>query len=300
MLCSKIKLNKKLKVIIDSGNACACLTVPQTLKKLDVEVEELYCNVDSSFPNHHPDPTVDSNLNDIISKIKEGDFDLGMAFDGDADRIVVIDENGEIIRSDNLICLFLPETITSENKKIIFDVKCSEALEKMIVRYGGEPLMWKTGHSLIKDKMKIERAKFAGEMSGHIFFADDYYGYDDALYVGLRLLKILSNTNKTLSQLTSKIPKYYSTPEMRIDCKDDKEKFKITEKAVQYFTDNYDCITIDGVRIKFENGWGLVRSSNTQPVIVCRFEATTQNDLNQMKEMVLTKLSEFGGIKYDE
>ena len=300
MLCSKIKLNKKLKVIIDSGNACACLTAPQTLKKLDVEVEELYCNVDSSFPNHHPDPTVDSNLNDIISKIKEGDFDLGMAFDGDADRIVVIDENGEIIRSDNLICLFLPETITSENKKIIFDVKCSEALEKMIVRYGGEPLMWKTGHSLIKDKMKIERAKFAGEMSGHIFFADDYYGYDDALYVGLRLLKILSNTNKTLSQLTSKIPKYYSTPEMRIDCKDDKEKFKITEKAVQYFTNNYDCITIDGVRIKFENGWGLVRSSNTQPVIVCRFEATTQNDLNQMKEMVLTKLSEFGEINYDE
>ena len=300
MLCSKIKLNKKLKVIIDSGNACACLTAPQTLKKLDVEVEELYCNVDSSFPNHHPDPTVDSNLNDIISKIKEGDFDLGMAFDGDADRIVVIDENGEIIRSDNLICLFLPETITSENKKIIFDVKCSEALEKMIVRYGGEPLMWKTGHSLIKDKMKIERAKFAGEMSGHIFFADDYYGYDDALYVGLRLLKILSNTNKTLSQLTSKIPKYYSTPEMRIDCKDDKEKFKIAEMAIQYFTDNYDCITIDGVRIKFENGWGLVRSSNTQPVIVCRFEATSQNDLNQMKEMVLTKLSEFGEIKYDE
>ena len=300
MLCSKIKLNKKLKVIIDSGNACACLTAPQTLKKLDVEVEELYCNVDSSFPNHHPDPTVDSNLNDIISKIKEGDFDLGMAFDGDADRIVVIDENGEIIRSDNLICLFLPETITSENKKIIFDVKCSEALEKMIVRYGGEPLMWKTGHSLIKDKMKIERAKFAGEMSGHIFFADDYYGYDDALYVGLRLLKILSNTNKTLSQLTSKIPKYYSTPEMRIDCKDDKEKFKIAEMAIQYFTDNYDCITIDGVRIKFKNGWGLVRSSNTQPVIVCRFEATSQNDLNQMKEMVLTKLSEFGEIKYDE
>ena len=300
MLCSKIKLNKTLKVIIDSGNACGCLTAPQTLKKLGVEVEELYCNIDSTFPNHHPDPTVDSNLNDIISIIKEGDFDLGMAFDGDADRIVVIDENGEIIRSDNLICLFLPETITSINKKIIFDVKCSEALEKMIIKYGGEPLMWKTGHSLIKDKMKTEQAKFAGEMSGHIFFADDYYGYDDALYVGLRLLQILSNSNKTLSQLTSKIPKYYSTPEMRIDCKDDKEKFKITEKAVQYFTDNYNCITIDGVRIKFKNGWGLVRSSNTQPVIVCRFEATTQNDLKQMKEMVLTKLSKFGKIKYDE
>ena len=300
MLCSKIKLNKTLKVIIDSGNACGCLTVPQTLKQLGVEVEELYCDVDSTFPNHHPDPTVDSNLNDIISKIKESDFNLGMAFDGDADRIVVIDENGEIIRSDNLMCLFLPEIITSTNKKIIFDVKCSEALEKMIIKYEGEPLMWKTGHSLIKDKMKTEHAKFAGEMSGHIFFADDYYGYDDALYVGLRLLQILSNTTKTLSQLISKIPKYYSTPEMRLDCKDDKEKFMITEKAVQYFTNNYDCITIDGVRIKFENGWGLVRSSNTQPVIVCRFEATTQNNLNQMKELVLTKLREFGEIKYDE
>jgi len=300
MLCSKIKINKKLKVIIDSGNACACLTVPQTLKKLGVEVEELYCNVDSSFPNHHPDPTVDSNLKDIISKIKEKDFDLGIAFDGDADRIVVIDENGEIIRSDNLICLFLPEVITSTNKKIIFDVKCSESLEKMIIKYGGEPLMWKTGHSLIKDKMKTENAKFAGEMSGHIFFGDDYYGYDDALYVGLRLLKILSNTNDTLSQLTNEIPKYYSTPEMRIGCKNDDEKFNITKKAVQYFIENYDCITIDGVRIKFKNGWGLVRSSNTQPVIVCRFEATSQNDLIQMKDMVLTKLSEFGEIDYNE
>ena len=300
MLCSKIKINKKLKVIIDSGNACACLTVPQTLKKLGVEVEELYCNVDSSFPNHHPDPTVDSNLKDIISKIKEKDFDLGIAFDGDADRIVVIDENGEIIRSDNLICLFLPEVITSTNKKIIFDVKCSESLEKMIIKYGGEPLMWKTGHSLIKDKMKTENAKFAGEMSGHIFFGDDYYGYDDALYVGLRLLQILSNTNNTLSQLTSEIPKYYSTPEMRIGCKNDDEKFNITKKAVQYFIENYDCITIDGVRIKFKNGWGLVRSSNTQPVIVCRFEATSQNDLIQMKDMVLTKLSEFGEIDYNE
>ena len=300
MLCSKITIKKKLKVIIDSGNACACITVPQTLKKLGVEVEELYCNVDSSFPNHHPDPTVDSNLKDIISIIKEKDFDLGMAFDGDADRIVVIDENGEIIRSDNLLCLFLPEVVTSTNKKIIFDVKCSEALERMIVKNGGEPLMWKTGHSLIKDKMKTENAKFAGEMSGHIFFADDYYGYDDALYVGLRLLQILSNTNNTLSQLTSEIPKYYSTPEMRIDCKNDDEKFNITKKAIQYFTENYDCITIDGVRIKFKNGWGLVRSSNTQPVIVCRFEATSQSELAQMKDLVLTKLSEFGEINYNE
>ncbi len=300
MLTSKIQLNKKMKVIIDCGNACACLTAPETLKKIGVEVKELYCNVDSTFPNHHPDPTVDSNLDDIIHEIKKGDFDLGIAFDGDADRIVAIDEKGNIIRSDNLIALFLPEIINDRNKKIIFDVKCSEALEKMINHYGGEPIMWKTGHSLIKDKMKQEKATFAGEMSGHIFFADEYYGFDDALYVGLRLLKLLSNTNKKLSELTNKIPKYYSTPEMRIDCKDDNEKFKITEKAVDFFTTNYDCLTIDGVRIKFKNGWGLVRSSNTQPVIVCRFEATNENDLNKIKKMVLSKLSEFGELKYDK
>ena len=196
--------------------------------------------------------------------------------------------------------LFLPETITSTNKKIIYDVKCSEALEKMVLKYGGEPIMWKTGHSLIKDKMKQEGATFAGEMSGHIFFADDYYGYDDALYVGLRLLQILSKTNLPLSQLTQEIPKYHSTPEMRIDCKDDNEKIKITKKAVKYFTNNYDCLTIDGVRIKFKNGWGLVRSSNTQPVIVCRFEATNINELNKMKNLVLSKLNEFGELKYDK
>ncbi|SVE29261.1 uncharacterized protein METZ01_LOCUS482115, partial [marine metagenome] len=240
---SKIQLNKKMKVIIDCGNACGCLTAPKTLKELGMDVKELYCNVDSTFPNHHPDPTVDSNLNDIVTEIKKGSFDLGIAFDGDADRIVVIDEKGEIIRSDNLIALFLPETITDENKKIIFDVKCSEALEKMIRYYGGEPLMWKTGHSLIKDKMKQEKATFAGEMSGHIFFADDYYGFDDALYVGLRLLKLLSNTDKKLSELTDQIPKYYSTPEMRLNCKNDDEKFQITEKAIDYFTSNHDCIT---------------------------------------------------------
>ena len=298
MLVSKITINKKLKVIVDSGNACGCITVPQTLKKLGIDVDELYCDIDSSFPNHHPDPTVDSNLIDIISKIKKGNYDLGMAFDGDADRIVVINEKGEVIRSDNLMCLFLPEVITSTNKKIIFDVKCSEALEKMIIQNGGEPLMWNTGHSLIKDKMKTEKVTFAGEMSGHIFFADDYYGYDDALYVGLRLLQILSKTDKKLSELTKNIPDYFSTPEMRIDCDNDEEKFKITTKAVEFFKSNYECITIDGVRIKFKDGWGLVRSSNTQPVIVCRFEAKTKEKLQEYKQLVLEQLSKFGNINY--
>ncbi|MAR15308.1 MAG: phosphomannomutase [Candidatus Marinimicrobia bacterium] len=299
MLKSKIQLNKKMKLIIDCGNACGCLTAPQTLKEIGVDVKELYCDVDSNFPNHHPDPTVDSNLNDIIAEIKKGDFDLGIAFDGDADRIVAIDEKGQIIRSDNLMALFLPEIITEQNKKVIFDVKCSEALEKMITHYGGEPLMWKTGHSLIKDKMKKEKVTFAGEMSGHIFFADDYYGYDDALYVGLRLLKLLSNTDKKLSELTEKIPKYYSTPEMRLNCKNDDEKFKITKKAISYFKKKYDCIIIDGVRIKFKDGWGLVRSSNTQPVIVCRFEAQDSESLKKIKNFVLNKLNEFGDIDYE-
>ena len=299
MLESKIKINKKMKIIIDCGNACGCLTAPETLRRIGVEVKELYCNVDSTFPNHHPDPTVDSNLNDIISEIKKGNFDLGIAFDGDADRIVAIDEDGKIIRSDNLIALFLPEIITKENKKIIFDVKCSEALEEMIAYYGGEPLMWKTGHSLIKDKMKQEKVTFAGEMSGHIFFADDYYGFDDALYVGLRLLQLLSNTNKKLSELTNQIPKYYSTPEMRLNCKNDNEKFEITNKAIEYFKKKHKCITIDGVRIKFKNGWGLVRSSNTQPVIVCRFEAENPKKLEEIKYYVLNKLNEFGEISYE-
>ena len=298
MLVSKITINKKLKVIVDSGNACGCITVPQTLKKLGIDVDELYCDIDSSFPNHHPDPTVDSNLIDIISKIKKGNYDLGMAFDGDADRIVVINEKGEVFRSDILMCLFLPEVITSTNKKIIFDVKCSEALEKMIIQNGGEPLMWNTGHSLIKDKMKTEKVTFAGEMSGHIFFADDYYGYDDALYVGLRLLQILSKTDKKLSELTKDIPNYFSTPEMRIDCDNDEEKFKITTKAVEFFKSNYECITIDGVRIKFKDGWGLVRSSNTQPVIVCRFEANSHDRLQEYKQLVLEQLSKFGNINY--
>ena len=300
MLLSKITINKKKKIVLDCGNACGCITAPLVLKKLGMDVKEFFCNIDYTFPNHHPDPTVDSNLEAIISEIKKNDYDLGIAFDGDADRIVVVDEKGNIIRSDNLMALFLPEVITEKNKKVIFDVKCSESLEKMIIKNGGEPLMWKTGHSLIKDKMKKEGVNFAGEMSGHIFFSDDFYGFDDALYVGLRLLKILDKTDKNLSDLTSKIPKYHSTPEMRIECENDNEKIKITKRAIEYFSDKYECINIDGVRIKFKNGWGLVRSSNTQPVIVCRFESTNNKDLLLIKNTVLKKLKEFGEIKLNE
>jgi phosphomannomutase/phosphoglucomutase len=219
-----------------------------------------------------------------------------VAFDGDADRVVAVDEKGGIIRADDLIAIFLPEIIKNEGDAIVFDVKCSQALEDMIHRYGGTPVMWKTGHSLIKDKMRELNVNFAGEMSGHIFFADDFYGFDDAVYVALRLAQLISRGDKKLSEYTAEIPVYYSTPELRMECKDDIEKFEIAEKATAYFTQKYDCITVDGVRIQFEDGWGLVRASNTQPVLVCRFEAQSQARMEEIQDLVLGKLAEFGDV----
>jgi phosphomannomutase/phosphoglucomutase len=296
MLLSKISLDRKLKVAIDCGNAAGCITAPTIFKALGMEVTELFCDIDGSFPNHHPDPTEDNNLVDLIAEVQKGGYDFGVAFDGDADRLVAVDEQGDIIRADDLIALFLPEMIKNEGDAVVFDVKCSQALEDMIYRYGGMPVMWKTGHSLIKDKMKELNVNFAGEMSGHIFFGDDFYGFDDAVYVALRLAQLISRGDKKLSEYTAEIPIYYSTPELRMDCKDDIEKFEISEKANTYFTEKYDCITVDGVRIRFGDGWGLVRASNTQPVIVCRFEAQTMERMEEIQDLVLRKLSEFGEV----
>jgi len=296
MLEEKISIEKPMKAVIDCGNAVACLSAPYIFPSVGIETYELYCNIDGTFPNHHPDPTEDKNLMELVKIVKSGEFDFGVAFDGDADRVVAVDETGGIIRSDILMTLFLPEIIKNKGDAIIFDVKCSQALEDMIEKYGGTPVMWKTGHSLIKDKMKELNVLFAGEMSGHIFFADDYYGYDDAIYVSLRLAQLLSRTDKTLSELTDKIPNYYSTPEMRLKCPNDEEKFKISQKADEYFKANYDCITVDGVRIKYDDGWGLVRASNTQPVIVCRFEARSLGRLKAIQKEIIHKLSEFGEI----
>ena len=296
MIRKKIDIEKPLKVVMDCGNAAAAINAPELFKSLGVELTELYCEPDGTFPNHHPDPTVESNLVDLIDLMKTGEYDVGLAFDGDADRVGVVDEKGDILWADQLMSIFLPDII-KDGEDILFDVKCSQALEDMIQRYGGNPIMWKTGHSLIKQKMSELGCKFGGEMSGHIFFADDYYGYDDALYVGARLLQLLSRTEKSLSELRSDIPVYYSTPEMRMEAKNDEEKFTITKKAIDYFTNNYDCITVDGVRIQFGDGWGLVRSSNTQPVIVCRFEANSVERKNEIMNLVLTKLKEFGDLE---
>ena len=299
MIIEKINIERPMKVVMDCGNAAGAINAPDIFKSLNLELKELYCDPDGTFPNHHPDPTVEENLKDLIGIMKLGNHDIGIAFDGDADRIGVVDETGDIIWADQLMALFLPEVIQNGDT-ILFDVKCSQALEDMIIKFGGKPVMWKTGHSLIKQKMNELGCKLGGEMSGHIFFADDYYGYDDAIYVAARIVQTLSRTDKKLSELKEELPKYYSTPEMRLACESDEEKFRIANEAINFFQDNYDCITIDGVRIKFGDGWGLVRSSNTQPVIVCRFEANSLERMEELKHLVLNKLQTMGNIKLDD
>lgn len=295
MIQTKIKIHNKMKVAIDCGNAAGCIVAPDLYKKFNLDIYELYCDIDGTFPNHHPDPTVDSNLSDLQEFVIKNNCDLGIAFDGDADRIVVTDEKGKIIRSDILIALFLPYVI-KKGDSVVYDVKCSKALEDMILSYQGNPVMWKTGHSLIKDKMKSENAKLGGEMSGHIFFSDDYFGYDDAIYVGLRLLEVLSKSNRPISSYLEKIPVYYSTPEIRFDCVNDKEKETIMKEAFNYFSNIYEYSDIDGIRLTLEDGWALIRCSNTQPVIVCRIEASSQEKLEIYKNIVINKLISLGVI----
>ena len=296
MIISKIQLARPLKIAMDCGNGAASLTAPEIFKKIGCCVTELFCEVDGRFPNHHPDPTVPKNLKDLIAEVQRGDYDFGVAFDGDADRIGVVDDLGQIIWADYLMILFLEE-VARPGIPVIFDVKCSQALEEMITAYGAKPIMWKTGHSLIKQKMKDENAPFAGEMSGHLFMGDEYFGYDDAVYVAARLARLIARGNEKISAKIARLPRYFSTPEIRLECKDDPTKFKIAEQAAAYFKSHYDCIDVDGVRIKFGDGWGLVRASNTQPVIVTRFEAKTAERLDEIRDLVLNKLREFGEFR---
>ncbi|MEE2877030.1 MAG: phosphomannomutase/phosphoglucomutase [Candidatus Neomarinimicrobiota bacterium] len=295
MIQSKIKLERTMKLAMDCGNASACLAAPKVFSGLGAEMTELFCDVDGRFPNHHPDPTVLENVNQLITTLKGGDFDAGLAYDGDADRIGLIDETGNIVFADQIMALMLPEII-QENEEVLFDVKCSQALEEEILRLGGRPVIWKTGHSLIKQRMKELGCKFGGEMSGHLFFADDYFGYDDAIYVSARVVQMLSRQEKKLSELVSALPQYYSTPEMRLECSDDEEKFRINDEATAFFKQKYDCLDIDGVRIRFPDGWGLVRASNTQPVIVCRFEAKSEERMKEIQQMILSKIGELGEV----
>ncbi|MEO0155731.1 MAG: phosphomannomutase/phosphoglucomutase [candidate division WOR-3 bacterium] len=292
-LLSGVKIKKGLKVIIDTGNGTCGPIMERILQKLNADFEILFKEPDGNFPNHLPDPTVEKYIKELIEKVQSEKFDVGIGLDGDGDRIGVIDESGNIIWGDMLLAIFAEKIIKNQpGAKIIFEVKCSKGLIERIEELGGKPIMYRTGHSLIKAKMKQENAPLAGEMSGHIFFADRYFGYDDAVYASLRLLEILSEGRK-LSDLAKKIPKYFSTPEIRIDTTDDK-KFLIVERLKSEFKNKYKIIDIDGVRVDFGDGWGLVRASNTQPVLVLRFEAKTEKRLEQIKNLFLDSLEKIG------
>ena len=280
MLTDKIKLGgRPLKVAVDCGNGTASLFAEKILNNWGCEVIPLYCESDGSFPNHQPDPVKTANLAQLKKTVLENRADLGVAYDGDADRLGVVDDQGNVVWGDKLMCLFWREILAKHPGALaIVEVKCSQALVDEIKRLGGKPFLYKTGHSLIKAKMKETGAVFTGEMSGHMFFADEYYGYDDAFYATGRLLRILSQQDEPLSQLLADIPHYYSTAETRVPCPDEK-KFQVVKNLVEQFRQQYEVIDIDGVRVLFDDGWGLVRASNTQPVLVARCEAKTKEGL---------------------
>ncbi len=277
---------RKLRVVVDAGNGMGGFIGAPLYRELGCEVIELFCEPDSRFPNHHPDPTVVENMRFAIDAVRENKADLAIAFDGDADRIGVVDEAGQIIWGDQLMLIFA-RTILKESPGATFigEVKCSQNLFDDIKRHGGDPIMWKVGHSLIKAKMKETHAAMAGEMSGHLFFADRYFGYDDGIYAGARLLEILSNISGPVSSLLADVPRMFNTPEIRVDCPDDK-KFEVVRILTEEFKKTHNVIDIDGARILFEHGWGLVRASNTQPVIVMRFEADSADRLETIQSTV--------------
>jgi len=273
-------LKRRLKVVFDCGNGVGALVARHLFDRLGLDASYLFCESDGTFPNHHPDPTVVENLHDIIREVKARRADLGIAFDGDADRIGVVDARGEIIWGDHILILYARDVLarTGTGQPIIFDVKCSQALPQAIEAAGGKAIMWKTGHSLIKDRMKQLNAPLAGEMSGHMFFAEGFYGHDDALYGAARLLRIVAAAGKSVEEMLSDVPKFVSTPEIRVDCPDER-KFEVVERAVRHFRARHDVIDVDGVRVLFGDGWGLIRASNTQPVLVTRYEARSQERL---------------------
>ena len=285
-----IKLDKKLKLVIDAGNGTAGVVAAPLLRDLGCEVDELYCDIDGHFPNHFPDPTIPENLKDLIDRVKKIGADLGIGYDGDGDRIGVVDDQGNIIWGDQLMILFSREILKKQKgATFIAEVKCSQNLFKDIENHGGRAIMWKTGHSLIKEKMKEEKAVLGAEMSGHIFFADRYFGYDDAIYSSCRLVELLSKTDKKLSRLLEDVPKTFITPEIRMECPDE-IKFKVVEMVREDLRKDYPIIDVDGVRVQFDDGWGLVRASNTQPVLVLRFESSTEERLKEIKKFIEDKV----------
>jgi phosphomannomutase/phosphoglucomutase len=277
---------RRIKVVADAGNGTAGPVVDRLFKRLNCEVIELFFEMDGHFPNHHPDPTLPANLKHLQDAVKAHHADLGIAFDGDSDRIGAVDENGEVIYGDMLLLIYGREILTRKpGATFIGEVKCSQLLYDELKRLGGNPIMYKTGHSLIKAKMKEEHAELAGEMSGHMFFADRYFGYDDALYAACRLMEIVAASGKPLSAQLAGFPKMVSTPELRVDCPDE-TKFQVVARVAAAFKRTHQVIDVDGVRVLFDEGWGLLRASNTQPVLVMRFEAPNQKLLESYQREV--------------
>jgi phosphomannomutase/phosphoglucomutase len=290
-ISARFKPKRKLKVVVDCGNGTGSLVAVELLEKAGAQVVPLYCESDGTFPNHHPDPTVDANVQDMIALVKKEKADLGIGFDGDADRIGAVDEQGNIVRGDILLLMYGLDALDrlGAPQKLIFDVKCSQVVPEVYAQRGGEPVMWKTGHSLIKEKMKELKAPIAGELSGHICFGEDYYGFDDALYGACLLVQLLANQERKFSEIVNDFPKYVSTAEIRIEVTEE-SKFEIVKRAVAHFKKDHEVIDVDGARVLFGDGWGLVRASNTQPVLVARYEAKTQERLDEIQEKFETFL----------
>jgi phosphomannomutase/phosphoglucomutase len=293
-----IRLRRKLKVVVDAGNGTGGVVAVPIFRRLGCEVIELYCDMDGRFPNHHPDPTLPEAMADLIKTVRATKSDFGIAYDGDADRIGVVDDEGHLLWGDQLMILFSRDILPSNpGAAIISEVKATKLLYDEIARLGGRPVMWKAGHSLIKKKIKEEHALLAGEMSGHIFFADRWFGFDDAIYSSARLLELVSRSSLKVSEMLAGLPKMFSTPEIRIYASEE-VKFKIVDEVKAELSKNHPVIDIDGVRAIFPKGWGLVRASNTQAVLVLRFEAETESDLaaiqNEVKEAVERAIKKLG------
>jgi phosphomannomutase/phosphoglucomutase len=294
MLVSKVKPAGRLKVVLDAGNGSAGPLAPDLFRRLGQEPVPLFCEPDGRYPNHTPDPTVEKNLQDLIRTVRETHADFGVGYDGDADRIGAVDGQGRILWGDQLLALFARDVLALvPGAPVVFDVKCSQGLEEDIVAHGGQPVMWKTGHSIMKAKMKELGAPIGGELSGHIFFSHGYWGFDDALYGSLKLLEIVSRSGRTLAELRDSIPYYVATPEIRLDTTDE-DKFAIVARVRDSFRRDHEVIDIDGARVKFADGWALVRASNTQPVLVVRFEARTAQALEAVRERMWSALEREG------
>lgn len=285
-IASQFQLPRRVKVVSDAGNGTAGPVIRRLLEKLNCESIELFFEMDGRFPHHHPDPTQPENLKHLVNRVVAEQAEVGLAFDGDSDRLGAVDDRGTILYGDQLMIIYAREILSRKpGAKVIGEVKSSQHMYDEIRRHGGDPIMWKTGHSLIKARMQETGAELAGEMSGHMFFADRYYGFDDALYAACRLLEIVAASDKPLSAHLSALPPTFSTPEIRIECPDDR-KFAIVNAVLAKFQPHYDVIAIDGARINFGKGWGLVRASNTQPVLVLRFEAQSAELLSEYRKLV--------------